>query len=54
MELAAKDHAIDIGTNGISGHEGTDKSKTKDRIERYGSWKPGSIGENISFGKSTG
>ena len=53
MELAARDHATDIGTNGISGHEGTDKSKTKDRIERYGSWKPGSIGENISFGKST-
>ena len=38
----------------MTGHEGSDHSTTKQRIERHGNWKPGSIGENISFGKNTG
>lgn len=38
----------------MTGHEGSDHSSTRDRIERYGRWKPGSIGENISFGKNSG
>ena len=37
----------------MTGHEGSDHSTTKQRIERHGSWKPGTIGENISFGKAT-
>ncbi|CAD8081650.1 unnamed protein product [Paramecium primaurelia] len=53
LEEAARDHAEDLGTNGMTGHEGSDHSTTKQRIERHGSWKPGTIGENISFGKST-
>ncbi|CAD8103405.1 unnamed protein product [Paramecium sonneborni] len=53
LEEAARDHAEDLGTNGLTGHEGSDHSTTKQRIERHGSWKPGTIGENISFGKQT-
>lgn len=38
----------------MTGHEGSDHSTTGQRILRHGNWKPGKIGENISFGKNTG
>ena len=48
LYLAAKDHANDIGDNGLASHEGSDKSRMCDRIDRYGEWKM-SIAENIAF-----
>jgi uncharacterized protein YkwD len=53
LTAAASDHANDIGPKGITGHTGSDGSSMTDRIERYGEWM-GHIGENISFGQSTG
>ena len=38
-----------MSTTGILGHDGSDKSTTKDRIERYCQWI-GTIGENIDYG----
>ncbi len=52
LSLAAKAHADDIGPVGITGHTGTDKSTSQQRIERQGRWKS-TIGENISFGSHT-
>jgi uncharacterized protein YkwD len=49
LSRAAKAHADDIGPEGITGHDGTDGSTSKQRIERQGKWKS-TIGENISFG----
>ncbi len=52
LSLAARDHARDLGTTGMSGHIGRDRSTPFERINRYGSWdaEPGAIaGENISF-----
>lgn len=46
LEMAAVDHVKDIGANNIDGHDGSDNSKIKDRIERYCAWK-GAMGENI-------
>ncbi|CAD8158793.1 unnamed protein product [Paramecium pentaurelia] len=54
LELSARDHGIDLGKNGITGHTGSDGSNTSKRISRYGLWKPGPAGQNISYGKLTG
>ena len=35
------------------GHEGSDKSQTGDRLERYGRWSGGNA-ENVSYGKDFG
>lgn len=51
LYLAAKDHARDIGVNGLASHEGTDGSRMCDRIEKYGDWQI-SIAENIGFDDS--
>jgi uncharacterized protein YkwD len=48
LYFASKDHAVDIGDNGLASHEGSDGSRMVDRIERYGEWKK-SIAENICF-----
>lgn len=48
LHLAAKDHVLDIGKNGLVSHEGTDKTRMTHRIERYGEWSI-SIAENIGF-----
>ncbi|CAD8074642.1 unnamed protein product [Paramecium sonneborni] len=54
LELSARDHGIDLGKSGTTGHTGTDGSNTSKRISRYGLWKPGPAGQNISYGKITG
>jgi uncharacterized protein YkwD len=46
--LAAKDHALDLIKNGITGHIGSDGTKPNDRVDRYGHWL-GSIGEAIVY-----
>lgn len=50
--LAARDHAEDQSRTGGTGHDGSDGSTFRDRIERHGGWT-GSIGENASYGGGT-
>lgn len=45
---AAKDHAVDLMTNGITGHIGSDGTKPNDRVDRYGRWL-GGIAEAIVY-----
>jgi hypothetical protein len=47
--LSAKDHAIDIGDNGTTGHKSTDGSDLKMRISRHAS-EPKYFGENCAYG----
>lgn len=49
IALAAKDHAIDIGSKGMKGHIGSDGSNPFDRLGKRGKWF-GSAGEVISYG----
>ena len=49
LSKAAKDHAIDMGENGLIGHDGSDGSLLSDRIERYSEWDD-SCAENIDLG----
>lgn len=49
---SARDHAKDLGTNGITGHTGSDGSKMANRIERYVEWGD-VIAENCSYGTKT-
>ena len=49
LSKAAKDHAIDIGENGLIGHDGSDGSMLSDRIERYSEWDE-LCAENIDLG----
>lgn len=53
LALAAQDHCEDTGSKGVVSHDGTDGSKVWDRMERYGD-PQGTMGENLSFGKSRG
>jgi len=46
---AAADHVQDLGRTGATGHQGTDKSQPRDRIERYGQFQK-TCGENLAFG----
>lgn len=50
--LAAKDHAVDLMKNGITGHIGSDGTKPNERVDRYGRWL-GSIGEAILYKTDT-
>jgi uncharacterized protein YkwD len=52
LSLACKDHATDIGTNGLATADGSDGSNVSDRIERYCEWD-GALAENIDFGGKT-
>lgn len=45
---AAKDHANDLATKGMSGHLGSDGSLPNARVDRYGDWE-GSIGETVFY-----
>ena len=45
---AAKDHAVDLITNAITGHIGSDGTKPNDRVDRYGRWL-GGIAESIVY-----
>ncbi|MDR2951739.1 MAG: caspase family protein [Treponema sp.] len=55
LALAAKDHVIDQGGTGHTGHIGSDRSAPDARMKRYGnfygSW---SWGENIAYGEASG
>lgn len=50
--LAAKDHAHDLASKNLSGHQGSDGSMPDARVERYGDWE-GSIGETVAYEVST-
>ncbi|HKJ79561.1 MAG TPA: CAP domain-containing protein [Prolixibacteraceae bacterium] len=49
---AAADHVKDQSRSGKTGHVGRDRSKVRDRIERYGEWET-RIAENIAYGGIT-
>ena len=49
LSKAALDHAIDIGQNGLTGHEGSRDSTLFERIEKYIEWD-GACAENLDFG----
>lgn len=49
LTLAARDHAEDTGPKGIAGHDGSDGSKSGQRMNRYGKWLR-ACAENIAFG----
>jgi uncharacterized protein YkwD len=52
LEMAAEVHAVDIGSNGITGHQGSDGSMPSQRFARFGVVS-GKSGENIAFGGRT-
>ena len=49
LSKAAKDHAKDMGENGLTGHDGSDGSMLSDRIEKYTEWDD-LCAENIDLG----
>jgi hypothetical protein len=51
LERAALDHVNDMGTNNLTGHDGSDRSTVATRAERYCKWLI-TIGENIDFGNN--
>ena len=52
MCMAARDHVMDLGKTGKTGHRGTDGSTPDVRVNRYGRFL-GSIGENIIYETAT-
>jgi len=52
LSQAAKDHVLDTGPKGITGHTGSDGSTLSQRANRHGTWRTG-ISENCSYGMST-
>ena len=48
LTQACKDHAKDIGSKGLSSHEGSDGNGLCERIEKYVEWD-GAIAENLDF-----
>ena len=50
MQQAAKDHVLDMGPEGKTGHTGTDGSQPKDRMSKYGKVE-GMSGEHIDYGE---
>ena len=48
LAQACKDHAKDIGSKGLSSHEGSDGNGLCERIEKYVEWD-GAIAENLDF-----
>ena len=52
LSLGAKDHVLDMGQKGTSGHKGSDGSMPTDRVGRYGAWES-TMGEAILFEVTT-
>ena len=48
LSQACKDHAKDLGSKGLSSHEGSDGNGLSERIEKYVEWD-GAIAENLDF-----
>ena len=48
LTQACKDHAKDIGSKGLSSHEGSDGNGLCERVEKYVEWD-GAIAENLDF-----
>ena len=48
LSQACKDHAKDLGSKGLSSHEGSDGNGLSERIEKYVEWD-GAITENLDF-----
>lgn len=53
LSLGIKDHVIDQGKTGQTGHAGSDKSDPFKRIGRYGGGYK-TAGENLEYGSNTG
>lgn len=53
LSQAAKDHTLDQGAAGTTGHNGSDGSSFDSRASRYGRWS-GAMAENISYGNNSG
>ncbi|MDX1654075.1 MAG: CAP domain-containing protein [Candidatus Competibacteraceae bacterium] len=53
LTKAARDHAEDIGFEGLLSHRGSDGSLTPERVNRYGRWLD-TVAENIAFGPVDG
>ena len=49
LSKAADDHVKDQSRTGKTGHNGSDRSDSRNRMERYGDWKV-RIAENIAYG----
>lgn len=49
LSNAAKDHVEDIGINGMTSHEGSNKETISDRVEKYAEWDF-TLCQNIDFG----
>jgi hypothetical protein len=52
LTRAARDHVNDQSETGRTGHQGSDRSTMRNRIERYGTWEK-RIAENIAYGGKT-
>ena len=53
MALACRDHVMDSGPKGSTGHNSTDGTTSWQRLEKYGRYARGAS-ENISYGRKTG
>ncbi|MDR1986700.1 MAG: CAP domain-containing protein [Treponema sp.] len=53
MSSAVKDHVLDQGPTGATGHNSSNGASFSARLNRYGKWS-GSAAENIAYGKNTG
>ena len=53
LHKAARRHAVDQSKTGSTGHNGSDNSTPKIRIEHEGTWTV-TMGENIMYGPNTG
>ena len=52
MRPASRDHVLDTGPEGVTGHTGTDGSSPSDRVGKYTTVE-GMSGENIAYGDET-
>ena len=52
LTQAARDHAVDQGNTGQTGHTGMDRSDVSARANRHGKWG-GKVGENIQYGHAS-